>query len=204
MSKLRRRLSFANVMSVIAVFIALGGTGYAALKLPKNSVGAGQLKKNAVTPPKVAPATVARFRGATGPVGPAGPIGPSDAYIDREDTIQPLSGTATPNQVVALTLPAGSYVLFAKLLADNDAAVVSRIDCSLEAPAGNPIDFMKLSLAPTGAANLEFGDISLAGGGAIDSPASASVQCQQLGPASPGITVGFRKLIAVRVGELHP
>lgn len=29
------------------MFIALGGTGYAAFKLPKNSVGTKQLKKNA-------------------------------------------------------------------------------------------------------------------------------------------------------------
>jgi hypothetical protein len=204
MSKLRKRFTFANVMSVIAVFIALGGTGYAALKLPKNSVGAKQLKKNSVTPPKIAPATVARFRGATGPVGPAGPSGPSDAYIDREDAIQPLTGAATPNQVAKLALPAGSYVVSAKLLADNDAAVASRIDCSLDAPVGNEIDFMKLRLAPTNEPNLEFGNISLAGAVALNSPDSVSVQCQQLGPASPGITVGFRKLIAVKVGALHP
>jgi hypothetical protein len=49
----RRRLSFANVMSVIAVFIALGGTSYAISKLPKNSVGSKQLKKNAVTTAKI-------------------------------------------------------------------------------------------------------------------------------------------------------
>jgi hypothetical protein len=36
-------------MATIAVFIALGGASYAALKLPKNSVGTKQLKKNAVT-----------------------------------------------------------------------------------------------------------------------------------------------------------
>ena len=53
MSKLRSRLTFANVVSVIAVFIALGGTGYAAFKLPKNSVGTKQLKKNSVTTAKI-------------------------------------------------------------------------------------------------------------------------------------------------------
>jgi hypothetical protein len=53
MSKLRKRLSFANVMSVIAVFIALGGSSYAISKLPKNSVGPKQLKKNAVTTAKI-------------------------------------------------------------------------------------------------------------------------------------------------------
>jgi len=53
MRKLRGRLSFANVMSVIAVCIALGGTSYAAFKVPQKSVGAKQLKKNSVTKAKI-------------------------------------------------------------------------------------------------------------------------------------------------------
>ena len=44
-----KRLSYANVMATIAVFIALGGGAYAALKVPKDSVGNKQLKNNAVT-----------------------------------------------------------------------------------------------------------------------------------------------------------
>src|SRR4051794_38904243 len=48
-----RRLSYANVMATVAVFIALGGASYAAFKLPKNSVGTKQIKKNAVTPAKL-------------------------------------------------------------------------------------------------------------------------------------------------------
>ena len=50
---LRKRLTFANVMSAIAVFVALGGTAVAVGKLPKNSVGAKQIKKNAVNSSKV-------------------------------------------------------------------------------------------------------------------------------------------------------
>jgi hypothetical protein len=53
MNQLRGRLSFANVMSVIAVCIALGGTSYAAFQLPKNSVGSKHLKKNSVTKAKI-------------------------------------------------------------------------------------------------------------------------------------------------------
>lgn len=53
-SSIRRRLSYANVMSTIAVVLALGGaTAVAATSLSKNSVGPKQLKKNAVTGPKV-------------------------------------------------------------------------------------------------------------------------------------------------------
>jgi hypothetical protein len=47
------KLTYANVMATIAVFIALGGGAYAALKLPKNSVGTKQLKREAVTGAKV-------------------------------------------------------------------------------------------------------------------------------------------------------
>ena len=43
----------AMVVAVIALFVALGGTGYAALKLPPHSVGKKQLKRNAVTTAKV-------------------------------------------------------------------------------------------------------------------------------------------------------
>jgi hypothetical protein len=49
---MRPRLTYANVMATIAVFIALGGSAYA-FHLGKNSVGSKQLKKNAVTTAKV-------------------------------------------------------------------------------------------------------------------------------------------------------
>jgi hypothetical protein len=52
-TKLRGRLTYANVMATVAVFIALGGASYAATQLPKNAVGTKQLKKNAVTPAKI-------------------------------------------------------------------------------------------------------------------------------------------------------
>jgi hypothetical protein len=53
---MKRRLrapSPAFVTSLIALLVALGGTSYAAITLPKNSVGTKQLKKNAVTSPKI-------------------------------------------------------------------------------------------------------------------------------------------------------
>jgi hypothetical protein len=53
MRKVRERLSYANVIATLALFLALGGVSYAATQLPKNSVGAKQLKKNAVTSSKV-------------------------------------------------------------------------------------------------------------------------------------------------------
>jgi hypothetical protein len=48
-----RRPSPALIISMIALIVAMGGTGYAAIKLPAGSVGTKQLKKNAVTGAKV-------------------------------------------------------------------------------------------------------------------------------------------------------
>jgi hypothetical protein len=53
MRRISGRLSYANVMASVAVFLALGGGAYAATQLKKNSVGTKQLKKNAVTGAKV-------------------------------------------------------------------------------------------------------------------------------------------------------
>lgn len=49
-----KRFTYANVMSTLALFLALaGGTAMAATMLPRNSVGTMHLKKNAVTSAKV-------------------------------------------------------------------------------------------------------------------------------------------------------
>jgi hypothetical protein len=48
MQWIRSRLSFANLVSLMALFVALGGTTYAAVTLPNDSVGIKQIKKNAV------------------------------------------------------------------------------------------------------------------------------------------------------------
>jgi hypothetical protein len=52
--QIKQRLTYANVMSSIAVFLVLGGaTAFAAVQLGKNTVGSKQLKKNAVTAAKI-------------------------------------------------------------------------------------------------------------------------------------------------------
>jgi hypothetical protein len=92
------RLSYANVVATLAVFLALGGTGYA-LTLPRNSVGSAQLRsdsvgrqelrRNAVTSPAIrnravrirdlSPGARGALRGPAGATGPPGPAGPTYA-----------------------------------------------------------------------------------------------------------------------------
>jgi hypothetical protein len=54
MDRITSRLTYANVVSTICLFLLLGGgAAWAATSLPKNSVGTKQLKKGAVTGAKV-------------------------------------------------------------------------------------------------------------------------------------------------------
>jgi hypothetical protein len=49
-------------VGIVALFIALGGTTYAATQLPANSVGTRQIRPGAVTPAKLSPELVAQLR----------------------------------------------------------------------------------------------------------------------------------------------
>jgi hypothetical protein len=64
-------------LGLLALFVALSGTAYAA-SLPRNSVGTAQLKRNAVTSAKVKARSLlaSDFRQGQLPAGPQGPQGP--------------------------------------------------------------------------------------------------------------------------------
>jgi hypothetical protein len=117
----------------LALFIALGGTSYAAVKLPANSVGAKQIKRNAVGSPEVinrslkaedfAPGTrlqgpagtpgAAGARGPAGPQGPQGPPGPRftpDIFIDSSEVTSDQDKDITLDCDVD-TLAMGGYII---------------------------------------------------------------------------------------------
>ena len=49
----------ANVIAYLALFVALGGTSYAAFGVPANSVGTKQLRNHSITPIKLDPGKIA-------------------------------------------------------------------------------------------------------------------------------------------------
>jgi hypothetical protein len=51
--QIRQRLTYANVVSTLALILVVGGATALAAKVPKHSVGPHQLKSNAVTTPKI-------------------------------------------------------------------------------------------------------------------------------------------------------
>jgi hypothetical protein len=89
---LRGRITWANVVSSLALFVAIGGVSWAAVTLPKNSVGGSKIKKNAVTGVKVKDKSLkpsdfapGALQAGVGPAGPAGPVGPAGATGDKGD-----------------------------------------------------------------------------------------------------------------------
>jgi hypothetical protein len=101
---IRKRLTYANVMSSIAVFLVIGGaTAFAALG--KNTVGTKQLKKNAVTKAKIKDGAVTTSKlandAATGEKVAESTLGqvPSAANATNAGNAQTLAGK-TLNDIV--------------------------------------------------------------------------------------------------------
>lgn len=87
MKQLRPKLTYANVMATIAVFIALGGASYAAVGLPKNSVGTKQIVKEAITAAKI------KDRAVTGPKIALSSLGTVPSATTAESAIHANSAT---------------------------------------------------------------------------------------------------------------
>jgi hypothetical protein len=76
MSRIRRRLTYANVISTLALVLVVGGgSAVAASHFGKESIGTRALKKEAVTPAKLSAASKATLTGPAGPKGATGATG---------------------------------------------------------------------------------------------------------------------------------
>jgi hypothetical protein len=95
-------------MSTLAVFVALGGVSYAALKLPKNSVGSKQIRANAVKSGKIKAGAVGngklRADAVTGEKVLDGSIGLSDLAAGSVGTNALADNAVTGAKVVDDTL----------------------------------------------------------------------------------------------------
>jgi hypothetical protein len=109
MRQLSSKLTYANVISTLCLFLLLGGGAYAALKLPKNSVGTKQLKKNAVTGVKVKnhSLTAQDFRAGQLPAGKEGSAGPKGEPGPLVETL-PSGKTEHGFYAIASTRASGS------------------------------------------------------------------------------------------------
>jgi hypothetical protein len=95
-------------IALLALFVALGGTSYAALKLPAGSVGTKQLKNRAVTGAKVKPRSLKAKHFATGQL-PAGPKG--DRGADGAPCLPSIPGCQGPKGDTGAAGPGARWAL---------------------------------------------------------------------------------------------
>lgn len=105
----------AMLVAVLALFVALGGASYAAVKIGKGSVTTKALKKNAVTTKKIANGAVTEAKIATAARGRA----VAWAEVNADGTIKAARGITAANVVVA----GGGFYCFNNLPEHGTASV---------------------------------------------------------------------------------
>lgn len=231
------------VVALLALFVAFGGGAYAAMKVPRGSVGTAQLKAGAVTKAKLRQGAVTSRKvkdrsllakdfkagqlpsgpqgpkgdpgprgatgpagraGRTGPIGPAGPAGkagpsgPGDAYNVETGGGSPIAIGGTLVTVQSLSVPAGSYLVLAKLGVLNNGSSDGSAFCRFP---GEP-DEATVLVPAKGALGAGSAEITLQHAETFTSATTISVECQAFGAGSE-IFTSFDKLTALEVGALH-
>jgi hypothetical protein len=207
MNFLRQRLTYANVIATLALFLVLGGGAYAATQLPRNSVGTGQLKPEAVTAGKIAKKTRNQLQGARGPAGAQGPQGKAGAKGatgakgaqgvrgDKGEKGEPGNGPAlevfaaskplstVSGSIAAENVPAGFYAVSANAVIES--ATASVIACTLNG-TGTATGYVEASKPVT----LSLSEVRNVGSGG-----TAVLSCS----GTTGGTVTYANVIATQV-----
>lgn len=115
-----RKPSPALVVACLALAVSLGGVGYAAVKLPKNSVGQAQLRANAVVSSKVRNRSLRAVdfaagqlpRGRVGPTGPKGSDAQFQVALDAHKVSGDHDGRYTrSNGLTLISVPSNGWVV---------------------------------------------------------------------------------------------
>ncbi len=94
----RPRLTYANVVASLALFVALGGVSYAATSLPKGSVGPKQIRAEAVRTGKVADGAVTAAKLAKGVRERLAPVGGAPAVTTTTSTPESVKHAETADR----------------------------------------------------------------------------------------------------------
>jgi len=170
LSKIRGRITFANVISLIALFVALGGSVYAAGKLNGRTIKKGSVPGNRIVPNTIKGKQVRES--ALGQVPQAGVANAAfstfhDAGIDMPDAFATI-GT------LSVDTP-GDYVIDAKLVAfASTAGNITNGKCTLT--AGGDVDTTDFDVQSLPTDDTDIVDLQLAH--TFDAPGSVVLACQ--------------------------
>jgi hypothetical protein len=212
----RRRPSPSLVISVIALLVALGGTGYAAVaingkniengsiagkKLRNRTIRGGKLRKDTLTGTAVNEsklgkvpsagsadsATAAAFASAAGQL-----------FHAENDVARDLPTTTDQAPVLSLTLPPGRYLVTGGGFLNNNGDSADRRICHLGTAAA-----FDSKLVSTGA-NTDPTDTSTFWMGLplkLTTPRQVALSCEG---GTVAMTVGGRRILAYRVASITP
>jgi hypothetical protein len=178
--QIRKRLTYANVASTLALFLALGGaTAFATGQLPERSVGAKQLRpgavtakklrKSSVTAPKIKAASVKSGKIATGAVKEA-------KLANASVSNSKLAGEAVSTEKIAADAVTGAQL--------NEATVgqvpsAHAADTATFAESANPVAFAAVSQEGVVDTSLSKGQITVSQG------VEAGIYCVSVAGLSP-------------------
>jgi hypothetical protein len=202
MAWIRARVTYANVMASFALFVALGGVSYAAVSLPRGSVGTHQLRERAVTQGKLAPGSVGSQqigleavrkrslspwildqlsrRAAQGPPGPKGDPGPQGPGAVAIRYAQ--NASATPSFVTVLDVGGLSF----RASCDDSGGTISLNFAARSAAAAT---LHETVMVDSGADLGALGALGVAGNLRINLPAGTALET-----GGPSAATGFTRV----------
>jgi hypothetical protein len=156
---------YANVTATLALIVALGGTSYAAIVLPANSVGSRQLRRSAVTSSRLRANAVtsakvkngslraADFKAGQLPAGPAGAAGATNIVRREFPSLPVAAGTAG---AVTMSCLAGERAITAGVESDGDPLNIFSITESFPTTTGDVPTGWYLEAKNTASASARF------------------------------------------------
>lgn len=212
----------AMVVACAALFTSLAGGAYAAIVLPRNSVGPKQLRNGAVTGKKLATGAISSRsvkkgsllamdfrsgqlpRGPAGPQGATGPAGPQGTVGPKGDTgpagpsnviyaQQTSPVTSTGANVLSLNLPAGNWVVRGNVVAlDASTSSPAEADCTIG--SSGPVSGQAKAYLPAGTEDPE--TLSAQSIFTASSATTVYLTCAELYYQGPSINFQMGSLIA--------
>jgi hypothetical protein len=150
---MRRHLSYANVVATLALVFAMTGGAIAAKHYLINSTSQINPKVIKKLKGKTGKDGAPGKQGATGATGSPGaegkpgPTGPSNAYTAFNPSNVDLKFKGEVAKV-AVAVPAGSYVVVAKMQAINETKARQNVACTLSNDVNEVIDESEVAVEP--------------------------------------------------------